>query len=86
MWVAGVSRADELAPEGMRATAQGLFTGVYMGLGSALGALIGGFLYEGWGAVMLFRWAALGALIGLSFVVLAGRRAVQKTGMVQGEG
>ncbi len=77
MWVAGVSYADQLAPEGMGTTAQGLFSGVHMGLGAALGALIGGFLYEGLGPVPMFRWAGTGALLGLLFFALAGSRAAR---------
>lgn len=46
MWAAGVTYAGDLAPAGMGATAQGLFSGVNMGLGAASGALIGGLLYD----------------------------------------
>lgn len=70
MWVAGVSYANEIAPAGMGATAQGLFAGVVMGLRSALGAFIGGLLYDSLGAVPMFRWGGVGALIGLFLFVL----------------
>jgi PPP family 3-phenylpropionic acid transporter len=73
MWAAGVSYASEMAPEGMGATAQGLFQGVAMGLRSALGAFLGGILYDSVGPVMMFRWGGVSALIGLVFFVLAGR-------------
>jgi PPP family 3-phenylpropionic acid transporter len=77
MWAAGVSYASEMAPEGMGATAQGLFQGVAMGLRSALGAFLGGVLYDGVGAVMMFRWGGVSALVGLTFFVLAGKRRHQ---------
>jgi PPP family 3-phenylpropionic acid transporter len=73
MWAAGVSYASEMAPEGMGATAQGLFQGVAMGLRSALGAFLGGVLYDSVGPVMMFRWGGVSALVGLVFFVLAGR-------------
>ena len=71
MWAAGVSYAAEIAPEGMGATAQGLFSGVAMGLRSALGAFIGGLLFEGLGAALMFRWGGVSAVLGLLLFVLA---------------
>ncbi|MFW5688607.1 MAG: MFS transporter, partial [Spirochaetota bacterium] len=44
--VAGVDIARRLAPEGMGATAQALFSGTHMGAGGIAGALIGGVLYR----------------------------------------
>jgi PPP family 3-phenylpropionic acid transporter len=73
LWVAGVTYANEVAPKGLGATAQGLFTGVSMGLGSALGALLGGTLYDSFGPTVLFRVAASCVLAGLIFFVVAGR-------------
>ena len=73
MWVAGVSYASGLAPEGLGATAQGLFTGVNFGLGGAAGALIGGVLYEQLGPLGMYRWAGIWVLLGLLFFVIASR-------------
>jgi predicted MFS family arabinose efflux permease len=57
----------------MGATAQGLFTGMSMGLGSALGALLGGALYDKFGPVVLMQTAAMIVLVGLLFFAVAGR-------------
>lgn len=61
LWVAGVAHADTLAPTGLSATAQGLFTTVVMGWGGVVGALVGGALYDAVGAAAMFRWVAVSA-------------------------
>jgi MFS transporter, PPP family, 3-phenylpropionic acid transporter len=66
MWVTGVAYANEIAPEGLGATAQGLFSGVFFGLAGVIGGLIGGMLYENLGAVMMFRWVGM---IGLGLAL-----------------
>ncbi len=73
LWVAGVSYANEVAPKGMGATTQGLFTGMTMGLGAAGGALLGGTMYDTLGPVVMFRTAGTCVLVGLIFFAWAGR-------------
>jgi MFS family permease len=71
-WASGVAYVHDLAPEGMGATAQGLFNGMTMGLGAATGAFIGGLLYDGVGAAAMFMWVGIGLLVGaLGFALTA---------------
>jgi PPP family 3-phenylpropionic acid transporter len=59
MWVSGVALARRIAPAGVGAVAQGLFTSTSTGLGGAVGAVLGGRLYAQGGAVATFRGAAV---------------------------
>ncbi len=71
MWVASVAHAKKLAPAGMGATAQGLLTGVYFGVGGAAGASIGGYLYQTVGPFMMYRWAGVWVLLGVGILTLS---------------
>jgi PPP family 3-phenylpropionic acid transporter len=73
MWVAGVSYASAIAPPGLGATAQGLFTGTTMGLGAAAGALLGGFLFDAVGPGVTFVVVGIAVLAGLAFFLSTNR-------------
>ena len=76
MWLSGVSYADKISPEGMGATAQGLFFGVMEGIGLAAGAFLGGLMYDHIGMVNMFRLAALTSLLVFGFNLLTERSPV----------
>jgi PPP family 3-phenylpropionic acid transporter len=71
--VAGVTYADERAPKGFRATAQGLFNASLGGIGSAVGGFIGGLLFEGVGARGMYLVIFLFVTLVLVFVSLVRR-------------
>lgn len=80
MWVAGVAYADKMALAGLGATAQGLFSSVFLGLGGIAGAMLAGALYEELGTVAIFQFAAAAALAGLLFFAVATRRVIEPVG------
>lgn len=68
-WGAGVQRASEIAPRGLGASAQAVYNAIFTGLGGILGATLGGSIYSGLGAPILFISAAL--MAGLSSLVFS---------------
>jgi len=72
LWLAAVAYARRIAPAGMATTAQGLLGGMYFGLSSLVGALLGGVWYEQFGPWEMFRWGAWVMLVGLVVYVLVG--------------
>jgi PPP family 3-phenylpropionic acid transporter len=81
IWTAGVSYSSEIAPPGLGASAQSLFGVTLFALSGIIGAYSGGYIYQQWGAMLLFQ-AAMGMVLcgGLVFfsktlVDLFARRA-----------
>ena len=72
MWMAGVAYAHERAPAGFTTTAQGMFSAMVFGIGSAAGGFLGGPLLEILGGrglflaygLIVFAILALGVLMG----------------------
>ena len=78
-WTAGVAYAADIAPAGTQATAQGLYSGVMMGLAAAIGAVLAGRLFDAVGGAMTFRLAALMPLLALA-ILWMGVRARGRAG------
>ncbi len=76
MWTAGVAYATRTAPKGLGTTALGVFGGVVFGLGSSLGAMSGGWLYQHVGDTAPFWWAGLSSFLALIPFVWVHRHTI----------
>lgn len=74
MWIAGVAFADEYAPPGMSASAQGLFGAMVTGIGNALGGFLGGILLERIGGSGLYLVFGILVLATIAVVFLIDQR------------
>ncbi len=77
----GILYVEQHTPPGLHATAQGLLAAVTFGLGSAVGALGGGVLFDAIGAQGLFGVGAAVTVVAVGFVVLSGRASTAAAGM-----
>ncbi len=82
VWVGAVSYANEIAPEGMKATAQGLWGAMMFGFGAAVGGALGALLRQGVGNRALFLLIGIIVLLGVAVIYLLERN--QHTRQVQG--
>ncbi len=80
-WVAGVSYANAISPDGMKSTAQGLLGAMVSGFGAAAGGLMGGLLLGGVGGQGLFLYTGVFVLLSLLVIILLERR--QRTAQFQ---
>ena len=73
LMVAGVTYADDHAPQGFRATAQGLFNASMGGVGAAIGGFMGGILFESMGAKGMYLSFSIFVIVVLLVVNLVRR-------------
>ncbi len=77
IYTAGVHFADQVAPPGMKATTQGMFSGTLMGFGSAAGGLLGGILLDRFSPGGMYGIIGTLVLIGLVAFLLVERKFFQ---------
>jgi PPP family 3-phenylpropionic acid transporter len=68
--VAAVSYANEIAPEGMKATAQGLVGAAMFGFGAAAGGAAAGLLRGGMGGQAMFLLIGIAVLLGVGGIFI----------------
>jgi PPP family 3-phenylpropionic acid transporter len=78
IFTAGVHFAGQIAPPGMQATTQGMFSGMLMGFGSAAGGLLGGLLLDRFSPRGMYAIAGTLVLGGLIVFLLVERKLVMK--------
>ncbi len=76
MWTAGVAYSNESAPKGLGTTALAVFSGMTFGLGSALGSVTGGWLYQHVSSTAPFLWAAAALVLALIPFVWVHRASI----------
>jgi MFS family permease len=82
MWMAGVSYADENAPEGLRTTAQGLFGAASFGVGMAIGGFFGGLLVESIGGRGMYLVSGSVVLATVAIITVIGWRQLAEPGVL----
>jgi PPP family 3-phenylpropionic acid transporter len=78
IYTAGVHFAGQIAPPGMQATTQGMFSGTLMGFASAAGGLLGGLLLDRFSPGGMYGIAGALVLASLIAFLLIERRLVVK--------
>ncbi len=79
MWLAGVSYAEENAPAGLKSTAQGLFSAMSFGFGSAVGGFVGGVLLESIGGRSMFMVLGIVILVSIALIEVGKKIFPEKT-------
>lgn len=86
-YLAAVLEVERMAPEGLRATAQGVFASVTFGIGGVVGNTLGGLLYEPIGMTALYVGSAVVSGSGLLvYAVGAPREDGKRSTPIEVEG
>jgi len=83
-WSAAIALIATIVPPALRATGQALLI-VAINVGAALGNAMTGRIYDAHGARLLFLLAAIGELVPLAVVLIAGRRLRHATGLISSD-
>jgi PPP family 3-phenylpropionic acid transporter len=81
IYTAGVHYAGQIAPPGLKATTQGMFSGTLMGFGAAAGGLLGGLLLDRFSPGGMYGMIGALTLVGLVLFLLAERKYFPSNGV-----
>ena len=82
IYTAGVYYAGQIAPPGLKATTQGMFSGTLMGFGAAAGGLLGGLLLDHFSPGGMYGIIGAVTLVGLLLFLVVERKFYPGNGMV----
>jgi len=69
-WSTMASYAYLVAPPGTASTLQGIFGAIFEGIGTSIGSLLGGLIFQKYGGVILFRsWGVFALSTGILFAL-----------------
>ena len=81
IYTAGVHYAGQIAPPGLKATTQGMFSGTLMGFGAAAGGLLGGLLLDRFSPGGMYGIIGALTLVGLVLFLLVERKYFPTNGV-----
>ena len=76
MWMASVEYGSKFAPPNLQGTMQGLISGLYGGFAASIGAILGGWIYNTYGPVFMYRLSGaviLGWTIIFNLILRCGK-------------
>ena len=74
-YVTCVNFINKVTADDVKATAQNVFTSVYIGLGSIVGNMVGGAIFDSLGGdIMYYLWAAIAFTAGLGYYIFLQRK------------
>ncbi|GMH42383.1 hypothetical protein BSKO_10302 [Bryopsis sp. KO-2023] len=72
-WGAGTEFSRRIAPPGLDATLQAIFSGMYFGIGYGTGAVVGGALFNEFGPRIMYACVAMAVAVGWGMCLIAIR-------------
>lgn len=74
-YVTCVNFINKVTEDDVKATAQNVFTSVYIGLGSIVGNMVGGAIFDTLGGdIMYYLWAAIAFTAGLAYYLFLNKK------------